>query len=106
MGLRVMVQLLFIEPALSCIVLDIIILIAASSQKFFMASTGTFWILTTCSKVLDVIRIAIPLKEEQKGSLIFICTHNSRRSHMRQMWAMAAVTYYGISGVFGYSGGT
>lgn len=40
------------------------------------------------------------------SNLIFICTHNSRRSHMSHLWAQAAAYYYGISGVKCYSGGT
>ncbi len=38
--------------------------------------------------------------------LIFICTHNSRRSHMGQLWAAAAAAYYGVAQVETYSGGT
>jgi arsenate reductase len=38
--------------------------------------------------------------------LNFICTHNSRRSHLSQLWAQAAAHYYGISNVFCFSGGT
>lgn len=36
----------------------------------------------------------------------FICTHNSRRSHLTQVWAQAAAAYYQIKNVFCYSGGT
>lgn len=38
--------------------------------------------------------------------LIFICTHNSRRSHMAQIWAQTAAAYFGVPGVETYSGGT
>lgn len=38
--------------------------------------------------------------------LIFICTHNSRRSHISQLWAQAAAAYYGIENVTCFSGGT
>lgn len=38
--------------------------------------------------------------------LNFICTHNSRRSHMSQLWAQAAAYYYGVPHVYAYSGGT
>jgi arsenate reductase (thioredoxin) len=38
--------------------------------------------------------------------LNFICTHNSRRSHLSQLWAQAAAYYYGIPNVSCYSGGT
>lgn len=39
-------------------------------------------------------------------NLIFICTHNSRRSHISQIWAAKAAEYYGINNVNCYSGGT
>lgn len=38
--------------------------------------------------------------------LNFICTHNSRRSHLSQVWAQALATYFGIGKVYSYSGGT
>jgi arsenate reductase (thioredoxin) len=46
------------------------------------------------------------IKANQKVELTFICTHNSRRSHISQIWAQAAASYYGIDNVFSYSGGT
>lgn len=42
----------------------------------------------------------------RKIEMVFICTHNSRRSHISQIWAQAAAVYYGISNVESYSGGT
>lgn len=39
-------------------------------------------------------------------NLIFICTHNSRRSHMSQLWAQTAAHLYGIENVHCFSGGT
>ncbi len=38
--------------------------------------------------------------------LTFICTHNSRRSHMSQIWARVAAEAYGVADVQTYSGGT
>ncbi len=38
--------------------------------------------------------------------IVFICTHNSRRSHMSQLWAQTAAYYYRIRNVHCYSGGT
>jgi arsenate reductase (thioredoxin) len=38
--------------------------------------------------------------------LTFICTGNSRRSHLGQLWAAAAAHFYGIDSVETYSGGT
>lgn len=36
----------------------------------------------------------------------FICTHNSRRSHLSQVWAQTMASYFNIKNVFCYSGGT
>ncbi len=44
--------------------------------------------------------------EQQTAELIYICTHNSRRSHFGQIWAKVAATYYGFTDVETYSGGT
>ncbi len=43
---------------------------------------------------------------KQLVRLNFICTHNSRRSHLSQVWAQAMATHYNIQNVFCYSGGT
>ncbi len=39
-------------------------------------------------------------------NLIYICTHNSRRSHFGQVWASVAANYYLIDQVSAFSGGT
>ena len=39
-------------------------------------------------------------------NLVYICTHNSRRSHFGQVWANVAASYYGVKNVNTYSGGT
>ena len=36
----------------------------------------------------------------------FICTHNSRRSHLSQVWAQVASAHFNIPNVHCYSGGT
>ena len=46
------------------------------------------------------------LLEGETTYLNFICTHNSRRSHMSQLWAQAAAHFYGIDNVVCLSGGT
>lgn len=38
--------------------------------------------------------------------LNFICTHNSRRSHLSQVWAQTMAFYFKVERVFCYSGGT
>lgn len=45
-------------------------------------------------------------KQNEPINLVFICTHNSRRSHFTQVWAQAAAHYFGIEHFFCYSGGT
>jgi arsenate reductase len=39
-------------------------------------------------------------------NLNFICTHNSRRSHLSQIWAQIMASFYNINSVYCYSGGT
>jgi len=40
------------------------------------------------------------------AKLIFVCTHNSRRSQIGQLWMRAAAQYYGMQNIYTYSGGT
>ena len=42
----------------------------------------------------------------QEIRLNFICTHNSRRSHLSQIWAQTMAFHFQIQNVFSYSGGT
>jgi arsenate reductase len=42
----------------------------------------------------------------QAINLNFICTHNSRRSHLSQVWAQTMAGYFDLKNVFCYSGGT
>jgi arsenate reductase (thioredoxin) len=46
------------------------------------------------------------MNAHQSIYLNFICTHNSRRSHIAQLWAQAAAYYYDLSNVECFSGGT
>lgn len=50
--------------------------------------------------------IAKKIKNGSDVNLTFICTHNSRRSHMSQIAAQTAAYYYGIKNVNCFSGGT
>lgn len=45
-------------------------------------------------------------EEGETARLSFICTHNSRRSHLSQFWATVAAHYVGIEDLAAYSGGT
>ncbi len=49
--------------------------------------------------------IAKQLKSTESADVVFICTHNSRRSHLSQVWCQVAATYYGLSNIQTFSGG-
>jgi arsenate reductase len=50
--------------------------------------------------------IQVKANNQQEIRLNLICTHNSRRSHLSQVWAQTAAAHYAIKNVFCYSGGT
>src|SRR5689334_6057425 len=50
--------------------------------------------------------IVTQLEDGKPAQLTFICTHNSRRSHMSQIWAQTAAYYYGLDKIYTFSGGT
>ena len=54
------------------------------------------------TEITDYIKSKID--NNQEINLNFICTHNSRRSQLSQVWAKVASVYYGIE-INSYSGG-
>jgi arsenate reductase len=46
------------------------------------------------------------INNKEPININFICTHNSRRSHLSQVWAQVAATHFNIPNVTCYSGGT
>jgi arsenate reductase len=50
--------------------------------------------------------IAMGYKNGEPAKINFICTHNSRRSFLGQVWMAVAAARYGLSHVHTYSGGT
>jgi len=50
--------------------------------------------------------IQTKVRNKQEIRINFICTHNSRRSHLSQIWAQTMASYFNIKNVFCYSGGT
>jgi arsenate reductase len=80
--------------------------------------------LENLSKTIDIIKgIAVPnerkevlyplveyiqnkVNTSEEIRLNFICTHNSRRSHLSQIWAQTMAFHFGIDTIFCYSGGT
>jgi arsenate reductase len=59
---------------------------------------------TVLESLIDFIQAKVDRKEDVL--LNFICTHNSRRSHLSQVWAQVMAAHFGIPQVFTYSGGT
>jgi arsenate reductase len=80
--------------------------------------------LENLSKTIEIIKgIAVPNERKEvlfplveyiqnkvntteEIRLNFICTHNSRRSHLSQIWAQTMAFHFGIDSIFCYSGGT
>jgi len=60
---------------------------------------------------LDVLNPLVEYIQSKKGknqaiNLNFICTHNSRRSHLSQIWAQTLAHFFNIENVTCFSGGT
>lgn len=59
------------------------------------------------SRLQEIARFVERKRESGEiARLTFICTHNSRRSHMAQIWAHTAAAVCDISGVESFSGGS
>lgn len=58
--------------------------------------------------LLENISDYISSKKETNSTiqLVYICTHNSRRSHFGQIWAQVAASYFNATNVRSFSGGT
>lgn len=52
------------------------------------------------------IEVRAHTASHHQAEIVFICTHNSRRSHMGHLWAQFAAGYYGAGTILCYSGGT
>lgn len=58
----------------------------------------------TLQPLIDFIQAKIANNQDIR--IHFICTHNSRRSHLSQVWAQTLAHYYHVKNVWCYSGGT
>jgi arsenate reductase (thioredoxin) len=59
------------------------------------------------SELLSIANtIRTQLANRGNSDLVFVCTHNSRRSQLAELWMRVAVTFYGISHLTSWSGGT
>lgn len=50
--------------------------------------------------------LAKKFKHQETPKVIVICTHNSRRSHLGQIWLAVAANYYDLPKIETFSGGT
>lgn len=58
----------------------------------------------TLKPLIDFIKLKA--SDNQDIRINFICTHNSRRSHLSQVWAQTMAQYFRINNVYCYSAGT
>ena len=58
-------------------------------------------------EILEKITAYIQQRKDSNKpiSLVYICTHNARRSFFGQIWAQTAASFYGIDNCTTYSGG-
>lgn len=75
--------------------------IAALVQKFDTISSDRKAQLETLSAYIEKKYSA-----QKTPKLIVICTHNSRRSHLGQLWLALAADYYKLPTIETFSGGT
>lgn len=79
------------------------------NTKFFFEEAYKELIITDDRKKLLVSISDIIFDEyleREKINLNFICTHNSRRSQLAQVWSFFAIEYFNLKNIFTYSGGT
>jgi protein-tyrosine-phosphatase len=78
-------------------------------EKYIGRLEGSFSLIGEERKaLLRKISDYISTKRERSETvkLNFICTHNSRRSHLAQLWAGLAAYHYKLENIETYSGGT
>lgn len=77
-------------------------------KKFFKLASKEIYIKDERQQVLLEIvhQIVSQHNMNKKVRLNFICTHNSRRSQLAQVWAHFAIQYFKLKRIKSYSGGT
>lgn len=78
-------------------------------QQFCDTLTASFDSISEERKLL-LSKISSYIQQKKDNGepvrLVYVCTHNSRRSHFGQIWAAVAAAYYNITHVSTFSGGT
>ena len=79
-----------------------------SNLKTTLATIATISISEERKEILQPLVDYIQGKIDTQNTirLNFICTHNSRRSHLSQVWAQTMAFHFEIKNVFCFSGGT
>lgn len=77
-------------------------------EYFFIKSLTDLDIDVERAKLLQSIAlyISIEIKKNSQINLNYICTHNSRRSQLAQVWSSYATQYFKLSNFESFSGGT
>lgn len=53
-----------------------------------------------------ILELTAKMKNNDSCRLVFVCTHNSRRSHLAQIWSWLGFQYYGLLNWESFSAGT
>lgn len=78
-----------------------------NTQVFFNEAINNLNIDSNRIQLLDTIAIYLTkeLRLNNKTNLNFICTHNSRRSQLAQVWSSYAANFYKLNTINNFSGG-
>lgn len=82
--------------------------ITETTENFFKSALNNLKLPSERKTLLTAIakKAVEDLKKDQVVNFNFICTHNSRRSQLCQVWAHFATHYYKLQNIQLFSGGT
>jgi hypothetical protein len=79
------------------------------SLKSYVTQAVSQASLIPLERQLELKKIALFIRTKnaanEPAQITFICTHNSRRSHLSALWALTAAQYYDVKGLKVFSGG-
>ena len=76
--------------------------------EYFIENLDVDLISKERKELFDTVaaHLGAKFRDNQRVNITCICTHNSRRSHLCQVWAKTAAMYYRLRKFNSYSGGT
>jgi len=82
--------------------------ITETTENFFKSALNDLELTNERKSLLTAIakKAVIELKNNRTVNFNFICTHNSRRSQLCQVWAHYATHYFKLKNIENFSGGT